>query len=151
MLIGAMAAWQALSQPFAENRRALAERINAIERTPPPEPETPWAFGAWQAGIHSKPGVWNVLTEAPPPPPPPPPPPAKCPDINDMLKGVKAARAQVGAKVKIILPDEPKGKFMAIGERINGCTLTNITKEAVEFEFHCKERDQTLKKSIPRE
>lgn len=89
-----------------------------------------WDSEQWQESLAAKPGLWRVLVEPPPPPPAAPPPP---PDMSKLLAGVAATRAQVGGKAKITKPGDQRGTFMAVGDKINDCTIVEITKTEVVF------------------
>lgn len=108
-------------------------------------------YSKWQQEILGKPGLWDALIPPPPPPPPPKPTPPPPPDLKKMLEGVKAARAQIGQKVKIITAQDARGSFVAIGEVVNGCTLSAFDRSQVTFSYFWKEGNKELTQSIPRE
>lgn len=72
------------------------------------------------------------------------------PDINKLLEGVEVTRFKVGDRIKIISKNNPDGGFYGIGEKVNGCVLTEFTRLDATFTYEWKEGKQTLKKSLPR-
>jgi glutaminase len=64
------------------------------------------------------------------------------------LKEVQATRAQIGQKVQIKTPENPKGAFYAVGDAMGKFTIKTITKEFVEFSLDWKGQELTAK--LPR-
>jgi hypothetical protein len=100
---------------------------------------------AVQESISGKKSLWQELV---PPPPPPPPPPEPAPDLAKMLEGVQPTRQRVGDAIRIITPENARGGRYAVGDSINGVTITEITPTAVLFEYVWKEK--VLTHTLPR-
>lgn len=125
---------------------ALEQRAEVVEETPK---------AAWLESIAAKPVAWRSITTPPPAPAPeapPPPPPPKCPDMKEMLAGIRIpARAQIGNRIRVIHPDSPRGDWMTRGAVLKGCVLADFDKTSVTFTFECKEAGKMLTLKIPRE
>lgn len=104
----------------------------------------------WNRVILAKNTVWRSLVAPPPPPPPLPPPPPQEPKVEQMLAGVSATRQQVGDKVKFVLPDNPKGEFLGVGDSINNVAINSISKTEVVFIYNWAPGNKVLTYTMPR-
>ena len=68
-----------------------------------------------------------------------------------MLTGVSATRQQVGDKIKFILPDNPRGEFLGVGDSINSIKIKTINKTSVLFSYIWPQMNKELTYSMPRE
>lgn len=136
-----------VTEARSELTRRLAEIPDDLEVPASPKPP----FDEWRNILSKRPEIWDALTEPPAPPPPPKPKPPEKPKLAEMLKGVRPLRAQVGQKVKIITPEDQKGSFYGIGDKIKGCTIKAIDKKTVTFSYDWKEGKQELTHTIERE
>ena len=150
ILIAAAIVLNLLFNPMNERRRWLAKELAPISETMELR-EQDQQFKAWRQAIDTKPSLWDALVPPPPPPPPPPPAPPVPPDTKKMLEGVKASRMAIGAKVKIITPENEKGEFLAVGDTVKGFTVKEIQKKQVILELFWKEGNQKIVESLPRE
>jgi len=123
----------AVTDPLARERSWLETELRYVDKVPIAEIGGGSNADRWGKTILAQEFLWESLIPPPPPPPPKPPPKPKPPDIAKALEGVEASRAQIGNKVKIITPDNPRGEWMALGETIKGATLEAITRTEVKF------------------
>ncbi len=136
--IGALMTQNYLSDPLATERVQLARDLKQIPKEEPlPEPEEP-PYQEWHDAIMSRSAVWDALIAPPPPPPPPPPVVPKCPDIYELLDGVRPTKTQMGKKkIKLVTPDNAKGSFVAVGDKVKGCTLESFDRKQATFSYQC--------------
>ena len=71
--------------------------------------------------------------------------------MAEMLKAIRASRAQVGDRVRFLTPGNPRGEFKAVGEAINGCEIESFDRKEVTFKLYWPEGKKTLRYIIPRE
>lgn len=134
------------ANPVNEKRERLAQELATIEPVEVEFEKTAWDYEGWQDAIAAKPALWTELVPPPPPPPPRPEPP---PNLEAMIRGVKALRAGIGKKAKIVTPKDPKGSFMGVGDVVGGLTIKDVTKTSVILGLTWK--DQELTTTLPRE
>ncbi len=122
-----------VEEPVKKRHKWVEEELAKIE-TMEVEFERPnYEFEQWHHDIVGKPKLWTYIV---PPPPPPPKPPPKPPNIWDTLKDVQVTRQQIGDKVKIITPKDPRGSFYGVGETVMGLEIIEITRKDVTFALH---------------
>ena len=145
-----MMAQNALTDPLKMERGELARALEGIpQETMVPELPAP-PFEKWHKTIVGKTCVWEYLIPPPPPPPPPKPPKPVAKKIQDLLKGVKPTRVQIGKKkIKIITPENAKGDFISIGETVKDCVLESFDKTGASFSYLSPETKETQKCTIP--
>ena len=134
------------ANPVGEKRQWLNQELSEIQPIEVIFDKPQWDFKGWQDSVAGKPALWEELIEPPKAPPPPPPTP---PNLNAMLKGVRALRQGVGKRAKIITPGDARGAFMGVGDMVNGLRIKEVTKTAVTFSLEWQ--GQELTTSIPRE
>lgn len=105
----------------------------------------------WGQKIIDKKDLWKPLVPPPPPPPPPPPAPPKRPDVAQMLQGVKASRQQIGQKIKIFTPEEPRGVLVGVGDTVKGCKVQSFDRSTVTFVYFWQEGKEEIPYTINRE
>jgi len=109
--------------PLAGRRQAFAEQMERVPLTPAVRADEEMDTARLRMAVAAKPRLWDELVEEVVVPPPPPRPP----DVLAKLKGVVVTRQSVGDKVKIILPKQPRGVWVGVGEEvINGCVLKEV-------------------------
>ncbi len=96
-----------------------------------------------QKRLAAKPGLWKELLEPPPPPAPPPPPP---PPIEKMAEPRTFGRQKIGDKIKVTKGGDPKGTFVAVGDKINGLSIKEITKTSVVLSLTWEGKELTVTK-----
>ena len=144
VILAAMA-WFLVMNPMRAKRESLSMEIAKIEPVEVPFDKPNWDFTKWQQSVASKPALWDSLVAPPVPPPPPPEPP---PDVNAMAKDLSFGRQQVGNKAKMTKAQDPKGSFVAVGDKVNGLTIKEITKTGVVLSLEWKGQELTV--SVPR-
>lgn len=140
----------ALSDPMETRRIALSDRLLQGEARGAIDLRPSWRFDEWQQSLQGKETLWRELVAPPPPPPPKPPTPEPCPPPCKGLEDVIASRHQIGGKVKIILPDNPRGQFMEVGEMLYGARLESFDREFVVFHVYCESQGKDLYCKLPR-
>lgn len=140
----------ALTDPFEARRMELSDRLRQSEARGALDLRPVWRFAEWQQSLKSKDSLWRELVPPPPPPPPKPPAPEPCPPPCKGLEDVVASRHQIGGKVKIILPGNPRGQFMEVGETLYGARLESFDREFVVFHVYCESQDKDLYCKLPR-
>ncbi len=145
LAICGLVAFNAVRDPLEAKHKWVDEELERIESTVVEFPKPDWDFAKWHKDITGKRALWKEIV---PPPPPPPPPKEQPPNLNEKLKDVQPTRAQVGGQVKIKTSSDPKGTFYAVGDRIKGLTIKEITKQYVEFRLLWKDKELTTR--LPR-
>lgn len=110
-------------------------------------------FATIQNTLAARPPLWRELVPAPETPQETPiaPPGPEAPDLAALLKEVSVGRGQIGEdKIRLHTPGAPKGEWVAVGTKINGCTLASFTPEDVIFTFKWKEGEALLSIALPR-
>jgi len=149
-LISLQVLMNAVSDPFEARRLDLSERLRQGQARGAVDLRPHWSFAEWQMALKGKDTLWAELVAAPPPPPAPPPKAEPCPPPCEALKDVSASRHQIGGKVKIILPSNPRGQFMEVGEVIFGATLESYDRDFVVFRVFCSSQNKDLYCKLPR-
>ncbi len=128
------AGWNALRNPMDARENALEERLKAVKFVPEELPEPDEApLKMQRATIIEKTALWQPLIAAPAAAPPP----ESKPDLLEKLKGVTASlrdQIRTGDSVKIkvhLSPEDKRGRWMSVGDKINGLTIAEIKAEAV--------------------
>ncbi len=131
----------AVHDPLMARRQAFAEQMARIPLTPA-LPETEKLDSArLRMAVAAKPKLWDALVEEKKAPPPKPHPP----NLIALLKGVTVTRQSIGDKVKIRLPKNKKGVWVAKGEEIiNGCVLKDFDKFNATVSFYWAVEDREL-------
>lgn len=145
-LLAVTLVYSLLFSPLADRRADLELELSQIKPVTVAFPAPNWDFDSWQNSIAAKPSLWQELIAPPPPPPPPAP---KPPSLDEKLKDVKLGRARIGDKAQIISKEFPKGTFVSVGDKVNGCTVKEITKQSVTFSLEWQGKE--LLKIISRE
>jgi len=129
----AMVVMNALKDPMANRRQAFAEQMDQIPLTPALRQDEELDATRLRVAVAAKPKLWDALVEEVVVPPPPP----KPPDLLSKLKGVVITRQSVGDKVKVMLPKNNQGVWVAKGEEIiNGCKLKDFDKFNATVSFY---------------
>lgn len=147
LLAGVMAfgGYRMYANPMKARKAALENHLKSIKAIDVKFEKPPWDFDKWQSSIASKPALWEGLVA---PPLPPPPPPKQPPDLNAMVQTLSFGRQQVGAKVKMMDGKDPKGRFVAEGDTVNGLTIKSIGKTSVVLAFPWEDQELTIE--LPR-
>jgi len=128
--------WHAVRSPMSARETALQTRLAAVTYEPEAligQDSAP--LGIDRRKIVEKEALWRPLVAAPPPPPAP----EAIPDLLEKLKGVTVSRrdqirAADGLKIKARLsPDDKRGRWIAVGDTVNGLKVAEITPETVVF------------------
>ncbi len=95
--------------------------------------------------VMGKQALWEDLIA----PPPPPPVVEKGPDLDALIKGIRAsAREELktpqGVKIRIRTPENAGGAWRGVGEKVNGMTITEIAADQVTFRAHVKGKDYDI-------
>lgn len=134
-----------ISDPMGKSRMALANELKRIPQNVEFPAADDWPFDKWNENILSKSALFDALVPKPEPPKPPPPPPPTPPDLCQKLQGVTPTRMQIGkSKIKIITPDNPRGGFKSLGDKIADCTLADFDKQGAIFTFHWREGNKKM-------
>ena len=143
--------YSGVTDVHAEEKLWLKTQLIGLDTTGPQYASLEQDFAAWRQKMDSRPTAWKPITEEPPPPPPKKKAPPKCPDINQMLNGVSPKMSGIGDKIKIVTPDNSRGGWYVVGDAINGCSITEITRDTVVFTHHCAARNELLTAELTRE
>ena len=154
VLVAAKMLLNFIAGPARTVRAELAADLAQIpERAPrggAPEPD----YAALSNPILEKQSLWRELIAPAPLPPrsaPKAPPPAAAPDLTRLLKDLVLAPGQIGKnRMRVLTPEHPDGKWMAIGESYNGCTLMSFTREEATFSHDWKAGGKKLTTTLPR-
>lgn len=152
LCIALIMGWNAVNNPMDKRRAELEADVGEVkparssygERTDLDSQEI-------RATILSKPNLWRQLITPPPvkktvvkPPAPP--------DLAKMLRGVTVTRQGFGKgekmKAQIKTPENPRGGYMAVGDKVMGTTILKIEKDSVLFGFNKGKKRFT--KELPR-
>lgn len=136
---------RAIADPMRARAVDLDTRLAQIQPAAITFTQTSPPVEQWQKDILGKPAIWSPIVEAPTQPATSP---EAVPDLKALLADVIPTRQQVGAKAKIITPENPKGDFMAVGEQIHNATIKDIARTSVTFSMNWKGKELTL--TIPR-
>jgi len=150
VLILLQIAMNAFGDPFESRRMELSDRLRQSQARGAVDLRPNWSFAEWQQTLKGKDSLWRELVAAPPPAPAAPPAPEPCPPPCERLKDVTASRHQIGGRVKIILPSDPRGQFMEVGEVLNGATLESYDRDFVVFHVFCESQQKDLYCKLPR-
>jgi hypothetical protein len=131
-----------VTRPLDEKLAWVDRELANINPTWVEFPQPDWNFKRWHEAITGKKALWQEIVPPPPPPPPKEEPP---PDLRKELTGVEATRSQIGQKVKFKTPENQKGVFYTVGDKINGLTIKSITKDYVEFSLQWKGEELTTR------
>ena len=106
-------------------------------------------YAAIVMGIARKSVLWEELVA----PPVRKPKPKAPPNLEKMLKGVVASlRFEIESadtvSIKITTPENRKGDWMSVGDKINGLTIIEITRDSVLFTLNSGGEEYTY--SLPR-
>ncbi len=121
-----------VSSPVAARRAELETQLETariVDFAKPPRIELP--YDRFHEQITGKPALWSPIAE-------PPKAPAKPPEWDKLLQGVRPTRQEIGTgnsrKVKVMLsPNDKQGRWVRMGEAINGAIITDITATDIEF------------------
>jgi len=127
--------------PMEARRVALNEQLSQIKPQVVRYDRPNIDVATLTSSITSKPAIWDAIV---PPPPPPPPPPEPEPNLNEMLKDIVVTRQQVGQRVKIVTPANPRGMFKGVGETVKDVVIKEITREEVIFVLQWKNKELTV-------
>jgi hypothetical protein len=131
-----LAAWGVVQNPMRARRAALDERLAKITYVPE-DIATPdrSPMKLQRKSIVDKDALWRPLVA----PPAAPPPPEEKPDLLQKLQTVTvSARDQIrtgdSLKVKLHMsPEDKRGRWISVGDKINGLTVLEIRDDAVVF------------------
>lgn len=137
--VGAMAL-RALVDPLESRREMLAADLAEITPVDVKFEGQQANYERWKQTIEGKPSVWQELVPEPPPPPKAPEAP---PNTKQMLAGLKVTRQGIGAKVRILTAENPKGVFLGPGDSINGMKVKEVTKASVTFSLEWNGQELT--------
>lgn len=110
-------------------------------------------YDAIVSGIVRKSTLWKELVP-PPPPPKPRPKPVKKPDFVKMLQGVSASKRfeiiEAGGRtvIQVKTPEDRRGSWRGVGDKVMGVTIKKITKDNVVFSLKRNNKEYTY--SLPR-
>ena len=149
--LGGALVFGAVRDPFAANREYLEQRLASVPPETREDRKVVWPWADWEKSIISRPDMWQALVPEPPPPPPPKPPEPERPKMDEMLKDVTPTRRGMGAKVRIITAQNPRGDYYQVGDNINGCVIDEVTKTEVVFSYYWAAKKEKLTLSKPRE
>lgn len=118
--------------PVAARRADLETQLDTariVDFARPPRIELP--YDRFHEQITGKPALWSPIAE-------PPKAPVKPPEWDKLLQGVQPTRQEIGTgdsrKVKVMLsPKDRQGRWVRMGEAINGAIITDITPTHIEF------------------
>jgi len=144
--IAIIMAINALLNPMRARQQELDAKLAVVTPTELSFNQTQASLDQWQLAIAGKPALWNPLIA---PLPAPSAPPGPGPNIEKMLEGITVSRQQVGSKVKIISPSNPRGSFVAVGEQVNGATIKEISRTTVTFSVNWN--GQEITHAVPRQ
>ena len=142
---------KAARNPFHERLTDFEQQMAAVTYVPEKyTTDSDANYNAIVMAIVRKPALWKELVPAPAAKPRP----VKKPDLEKMLKGVRASSrleiAGTGGRILIDVKtlEDRKGSWLGIGDKVNGLTIKEITKEAVVFSLTIKDKEYTY--SLPR-
>lgn len=127
--------------PMDERRAALETKLALIKPRAVTYEKRDVDCSTLAKAIAAKPAIWDAIV---PPPPPPPPPPEPEPDLMAMLKDICVTRQQIGDRVRISSPADPRGTFVGVGDSVKGAVIKSITREEVTFSLDWKGKELTL-------
>ena len=121
-----------VNSPVSARRRGLEAELEAarrVEFTRPPRVDLP--YDRFHQQITGKTALWSPVAEAPQAP-------EKPPEWDKILQNVRPTRQQIGAgptrKVKVMMgPNDRQGRWVTVGENINGATVSEITDTHIVF------------------
>ena len=147
---GVKAAWNPMQGRLAEFELEVAAVTYAPEEY---KTESETNYDAIVAVIVEKSALWKELVPAPPPRKPKPR-PVKKPDLKKMLQGVVASSrleiTGVGGRtlINVKTPENLKGSWLGVGDRVQRLWIKEITEKAVVFSFISNKKEYTY--SLPR-
>lgn len=125
--IAAMIGMNLVENPIQERQTVLAQDLHSLEETwQAPELNRGASPEQHEATITGKPEVWRHIVERPAPKPKPF-------DIAGALRGVEGTRQTLGERVLIRTPNNARGDWYQVGDRINGVPIVEITREHITF------------------
>lgn len=136
-----------VQNPTRARRAALDDRIASVtfhsETFETPEEVN---YRKQRESIMAKQSLWKDLVA----PPPKPVVEAKGPDLNKFLEGIIASAREeivVGetVKVKFRTLQNKSGRWLTVGDKINGMTIAKITPEEILFTIEIKGKEYTAK------
>jgi hypothetical protein len=142
------ASWNAVRDPMVARKRALDDRLSRIsfvEEDLSPSDRAP--LKDRRAVIVQKTALWDVLVA-------PPAAPEARPDLVGLLAGVGVGRQQMMAKgnsIKVRVrssPEDKQGRWVAVGDTVNGLTIKEIRPDAVVFSIQQNGKEYTAE--LPR-
>ena len=139
--------YRAVNNPMDDRYVALETKLNAVPFVPE-EFESPEEIDDRELRdrVMAKNALWSDLVA---PPPPPPKPEEKGPDLDELVKGIRpSAREQIrnaqGLMVKVYTEGDRNGKFLGVGDRVNGLTILEITDDEVVFQAVVKKQEYSV-------
>ena len=109
-------------------------------------------YALWARDIKAVPSLWQEIVAPPPPPPPKAPPKASAPNLAEMLADVSIGKGQIGkTKIRVVTPEAPRGRWLQIGDAVNGCTLESFTRKEAIFTYYWEDGGKILEVALLRE
>ncbi len=124
--------WNAARNPMAARERALESRLSSIQIVDEDLPEPDQApLKEQRDAIVQKTALWKALVA-------PAAKPESKPDLLEKLAGVQVGRQQIAKgdaiSIKIrMAPEDRQGRWVTVGDKINGLTIKEIRPDAVVF------------------
>jgi hypothetical protein len=141
--------YNGMQDPVADQRSWIEDQLAGMVTGGADRSESQ-ALPAWHESMLSRPTAWETITTPPPPPEPPKPQAPKQPDVRGMLQGLVPTKSQIGAKIKMITPQNERGEWFVLGDVFNGCELIAIEKTEVVFSYDWREGNKKIEVRLPR-